>query len=312
MKNVFVGIDIAKDTLDIHVLPSNENWTSRHNEHGITDTVTSLTGLAPECIVLEATGGLETTLAVALTSAGLPVAIVNPRQIRDFARAMGRLAKTDSIDAEVIALFAEKVTPECRPMPSADEMALKELITRRRQLIDIRTMEKNRQQGILSQQVIDSIATHIDYINAELNEIDREIKQFIEASPVWRVRENLLTSVPGVGNRTAEMIISSLPEIGSLNRREVAALAGLAPINRDSGTFRGRRVIGGGRAVVRSQLYMAALSAIRCNDVIREYYNRLIARGKVFKVAITACMRKLLTIINAIIRDSRPWQPIIA
>ncbi len=310
MKDIFIGIDIAKDSLDIHVNPTDERWNSTNNSKGIDDTVEHLTALEPTCIVLEATGGLEMDIAASLSTAGLPVAIVNPGQVRNFARALGKLAKTDTIDAEVIALFAEKVRPECRPLPSEDEQALKELITRRRQLVDMRTMESNRQQRIRSRQVTDSIDTHITYINDKIKEIDCEIKQFIKASPVWRAKENLLKSVPGIGDGAAAMLMAALPELGMLNRRQIAALVGLAPMNRDSGTFRGRRMITGGRAAVRTGLYMPTLSAIRCNPFIKQYYNRLIAAGKVFKVAITACMRKLLTILNAVMRDSRPWQPI--
>lgn len=310
MEPVFVGIDIAKDSLDIHVNPSDERWTGTNNSKGIHDTVERLTALEPTCIVLEATGGLELQLAASLATTGLPVAIVNPRQVRDFARALGILAKTDTIDAAVLALFAEKVRPECRPMPSEDEQSLKELITRRRQLVDMRTMESNRQQRIRSLQVNDSINMVLAELDRQIKEIDREIKQCIKASPVWLAKENLLKSVPGIGDGTAAMLIATLPELGKLNRRQIASLVGLAPMNRDSGTFRGRRMIVGGRATVRKCLYMPTLTAIKYNPFIKQYYNRLIAAGKVFKVAITACMRKLLTILNAVIRDSRPWQPI--
>lgn len=307
MKKIFIGIDIAKDSLDIHVKPTDEHWTNTNNSKGIDDTVDRLTVYEPACIVLEATGGHEMELAASLSTAGLPVAIVNPRQVRDFARALGILAKTDTIDAEVLSLFAEKVRPECRPIPSDEEQALKELITRRRQLVGMRTMESNRLQRIRSRQVNESIDNILAEINRQIKEIDLEIKQFIKASPIWRAKDKLLKSVPGVGDGTAAMLIATLPELGSLNRRQIASLAGLAPMNRDSGTFRGRRMIIGGRAAVRSYLYMAALSAIKCNPFIKQYYNRLIAAGKVFKVAITACMRKLLTTLNAVIRDSRPW-----
>ena len=310
MNNIFIGIDIAKDTLDFHVKPTGECWTSKNDSKDINEAVKRLTSLEPTSIVLEATGGYEMLLAVAIAVADLPVAIVNPRQVRNFAKALGILAKTDSIDAEVIALFAEKVRPECRPMPSEDEQALKELITRRRQLVDMRTMESNRLQRIRSDQVNDSIDTHIAYINSEIKEIDREIKQFIKASPIWRAKEKLLKSVPGIGDGTATMLMASLPELGRLNRRQIASLVGLAPMNRDSGTFRGRRMITGGRAAVRAQLYMATMSAIKWNPFIKKYYDRLIENGKLFKVAITACMRKLLTVANAVMRDSRPWQPV--
>ena len=298
MNTVFIGIDIAKDSFDIHVKPSDEHWSSTNNANGIDETVERLIGLNPSCTVLEATGGLESQLAATLSSAGLPVAIVNPRQVRDFARALGKLAKTDSIDAEVIALFAEKINPECRPLPSEDEQALKELITRRRQLVDMRTMESNRQQYLHSQKVTHSIDTLVTHINSEIKDIDREIKQFIKKSPVWRAKENLLKSVPGIGDGTAAMLMAMLPELGTLSRRQIAALVGLAPMNRDSGTFRGRRMVTGGRAAIRCGLYMPTLTAIKCNPLIKQFYDRLISKGKPFKVAITACMRKLITILN--------------
>lgn len=250
------------------------------------------------------------TTAASLASAGLPVAIVNPRQVRDFARAMGMLAKTDSIDAEVLALFAEKVQPECRPCPRTRDRALKELVSRRQQLVNMRIMETNRQQTMQSRQVAASIQLLIDTLNRQLCDIDKEIKQRIKASPVWRAKQKLLKSVPGIGNGTASMLIAMLPELGTLSRRQIAALVGLAPMNRDSGKFRGKRMIVGGRAAVRAYLYMPMLTAIRFNPVIKCLFDRLMAAGKLFKVAITACMRKMLTILNAVMRDLRPWQPV--
>jgi len=310
VNNVFIGIDIAKDSLDIHVAPTGDSWTSKHDAKAIQDITDRLIAYEPASIVLEATGGLEILLAASLASAGLPVAIVNPRQVRDFARAMGVLAKTDSIDAEVLALFAEKVQPECRPLPSDEDRALKELVSRRQQLVNMRTMETNRQHTIQSRQVAASIQVVIDTFNQQLDDIEREIQHRIKASPVWRAKEKLLKSVPGVGDGTATMLIAMLPELGTLNRRQIAALVGLAPMNRDSGKFRGKRMIVGGRAAVRAYLYMPMLTAIRLNPVIKQLFDRLTAAGKEFKVAITACMRKLLTILNAIMRDLRPWQPI--
>lgn len=307
----FIGIDVSKDTFDMYCSPSGEYWTSANTTKGIDETVTRLTALEPNCIVLEATGGYEFKLAAALCVARLPVALVNPRQVRNFARALGKLAKTDKIDAEVIALFAEKMRPECRPLPSEKEQALKELITRRRQLVDMRTMESNRQEHICSPLVNDSIDALIAYITSNVKDIDREIKQLIKASPLWRVKENLLKSVPGVGDGTASLLLAALPELGFLNRRQIAALVGLAPINCDSGKSRGRRKIMGGRTAVRSQLYMATLSAIRWNPLIKKFYDRLIAHGKIKKVAMTACMRKMVILLNAVIRDSCPFQPII-
>lgn len=309
MNNVFIGIDVAKDSLDIHVKPSDEHWTSTYDSQGLKAVVERLTAFEPACIVLEATGGLEMDLAASLAAAALPVAVVNPRQVRDFARAMGRLAKTDAIDAEVIAIFADKMRPACRPIPTDEEQALKELVTRRRQLIDMRTMESNRRKKTRLNEINTSIETHIAYINSELADLDRELQQRIKASSVWRAKENLLKSVPGIGSGSAVMLIAALPELGAYNRRQIASLVGLAPMNRDSGIWRGRRMIRGGRAAIRSYLYMPTLSAIQCNPFIRSMYLRLIDAGKAPKVAITACMRKLLTILNAVMRDSLPWQP---
>ena len=312
MKKVFIGIDIAKDTIDISVLPSGESWTVGTTPTELPETVDRLAALKPTNIVMEATGGYETRLAASLATAGLPVAVINPRQVRDFARALGILAKTDAIDAHVLALFAEKVQPECRPLPTDDEHALKELLTRRRQLVDMRTAESNRLQQIVSKQVHDSITTLIESVNHELDVIEREIDNRIKASPVWRAKDKLLQSVPGIGKTTASMLIVALPELGHLNRRQIASLAGLAPMNRDSGTFRGRRMITGGRALIRAGLYMPILSAVRYNPKIKPFYDRLIAAGKLEKVAITACMRKLLTMLNAIARKNEPWHSIPA
>ena len=310
MKKVFIGIDIAKDTIDIRVLPSGESWTVDTTPTELPETADRLAALKPTNIVMEATGGYETRLAASLATAGLPVAVVNPRQVRDLARALGILAKTDAIDAHVLALFAEKVQPECRPLPTDDEHALKELLTRRRQLVDMRTAESNRRQHIVSKQVYGSITTLIESINHELDVIEREIDNRVKASPVWRAKDKLLQSVPGIGKTTASMLIVALPELGHLNRRQIASLAGLAPMNRDSGTFRGRRMITGGCALIRAGLYMPILSAVRYNPKIKPFYDRLIAAGKLEKVAITACMRKLLTMLNAIIRKNEPWHSI--
>ena len=312
MKKVFIGIDIAKDTIDISVLPSGESWTVGTTPTELPETVDRLAALKPTNIVMEATGGYETRLAASLATAGLPVAVVNPRQVRDLARALGILAKTDAIDAHVLALFAEKVQPECRPLPTDDEHALKELLTRRRQLVDMRTAESNRRQQIVSKQVYESITTLIESINHEIDVIEHEIDNRIKSSPVWRAKDKLLQSVPGIGKTTASMLIVALPELGHLNRRQIASLAGLAPMNRDSGTFRGRRMITGGRALIRAGLYMPILSAVRYNPKIKPFYDRLIAAGKLEKVAITACMRKLLTMLNAIVRENEPWHSIPA
>jgi len=312
VQQIFIGIDIAKDTIDISVLPSGANWRVGTTPAELSETVDRLVALKPTNIVMEATGGYETRLAALLATSGLPVAVVNPRQVRDFGRALGILAKTDAIDAHLIALFAEKVQPECSPIPTDDEHALKELLIRRRQLVDMRKAELNRSQQTNSQQVYNSITQLIDFINHDLDTIEHEIDKRIKASPVWRAKEKLLQSVPGIGKVTASMLIVALPELGQLNRRQIASLVGLAPMNRDSGTFRGRWMITGGRASIRSGLYMPILSAVRYNPKIKQFYDRLIDAGKLEKVALTASMRKLLTMLNAIIRGNQPWRSIPA
>ena len=275
----------------------------------ISNTVDRLRALKPTIIVMEATGGYETLVAASLAAAKLPVAVVNPRQVRDFAHALNIMAKTDALDAHVLALFAEKVEPECRPIPSDEERALKELITRRRQLVDMRTAEMNRKQQIYSKQVQKSITKLIKNINLDIAAIEIEIDKRIKASPAWLEKSKLLQTVPGIGEITAFLLIIGLPELGKLNRRQIARLVGLAPMNRDSGTFRGRRWISGGRAAIRAGLYMPILSAIRYNPSIKPFYDRLIAEGKLEKVALTACMRKFLTMLNAIVHNNEPWHP---
>lgn len=310
MNNVFIGIDIAKNTIEISVRPSGEHWSASTEPDVLIRTVDRLAALEPATIVMEATGGYEARVASLLSTAGLPVAVVNPRQVRDFARAAGILAKTDAIDARVLALFAEKMKPECRPVPSEDEQTLKELISRRRQLVDMRTAELNRRQQTISPQVYKSISTLIESINQELDTIEREINTRIKADSAWRAKDKVIQSAPGIGETTASMLIAEMPELGTINRRKIASLGGLAPMNRDSGTFRGRRMITGGRSSIRAGLYMPMLSAIRCNPQIKTFYNRLIADGKPKQVAITACMRKMLTMLNAMIRDNQPWHPV--
>ena len=312
MEKVFIGIDIAKNTIDIHVLPSGESWTVGTTPTELAETVDRLAALKPTNIVMEATGGYEIRLAASLAAAKLPVAVVNPRQVRAFARAIGFLAKTDAIDAHVLALFAEKVQPEHRPIPTNEEQALKELLTRHRQLVDMRTAESNREQNIYSKQVSNSIKKLKKSIDRELAAIEREIDNRIKASPVWRAKDKLLQSVPGIGKTTSAMLIIALPELGQLNRRQIASLVGLAPMNRDSGSFRGRRTIVGGRSSIRAGLYMSILSAIQYNPKIKPFYNRLVDAGKLKKVAQTACMRKLLTVLNAIVRENEPWLSIPA
>ena len=304
----FVGIDVAKDRLDVHVLPSGSAFAVARNGEGLENLVAALVPLAPEVVVLEATGGFEITVAAALTGAGLPLAVVNPRQIRDFARAVGRLAKTDTLDAHAIALFAERIRPTPRPVADADSQALAELVARRRQVVDMIGMEANRRKRARNVRVRRMIDATLKALEAQLAQLDHDIGDAVRRSPVWRAKEDLLTSVPGVGDVTARTLIAHLPELGELDRRRIAALVGVAPINRDSGQMRGHRAIAGGRTSVRNVLYMATLTAIRWNPVIRDHYTQLIGRGRPKKVAIVACMRRLLAILNAIIRNKSPWQ----
>jgi transposase len=264
--------------------------------------------LVPALIVLEATGGFEVTVAAALASASLPLAIVNPRQIRDFARATGRLAKTDALDAQVIALFAERIRPEPRPLADADSQSLAELIARRRQVVEMLGMETNRLHQARNPRVQRMLKATLKTLKAQLAELDRDIDDTIKRSPVWRAADDLLTSVPGVGDVTAHTLIADLPELGQLDRRRIAALVGVAPVNRDSGQMRGRRTIAGGRTDVRNALYMATLSATRWNPVISQHYRSLVERGRPKKVALVACMRRLLGILNAMIRTKTSWQ----
>ncbi|MBE9202151.1 IS110 family transposase [Nodularia sp. LEGE 06071] len=304
----FVGIDVSKDRLDVHVLPSRQAFAVARNGEGLDRLIATLHGMAPSLVVLEATGGFELTVAAALTGAGLPLAVVNPRQIRDFARATGRLAKTDALDAAAIALFAERIRPEPRPVAPADAQALAELVARRRQLIEMIGMEANRRRQARAPKVQRTLDAMLKTLEAQLAELDREIDDTIRGSPAWREADDLLTSVPGIGDVTSSTFIAELPELGHLDRRRIAALVGVAPVNRDSGQMRGHRTIAGGRAAVRNVLYMATLSAIRWNPVIKAHYQQLIQRGRPKKVALVACMRRLLGILNAIIRTASPWQ----
>jgi len=258
--------------------------------------------------VLEATGGFETAVAAAVASSGLPLAVVNPRQIRDFARATGRLAKTDALDAAAIAHFAEAVHPQPRPLPDAQAQELGELVSRRRQVIEMMVAERNRARLLQSARLRKRLERHIAALQKELTEIERDLDESIRGTPVWRENEDLLKSVPGIGDATARTLLADLPELGTLGRKQIAALVGVAPFNRDSGAWRGRRTIWGGRAAVRSALYMAALVASRWNPVIAAFYRHLRDLGKPAKVALAACMRKLLVMLNAILRDRKPWQ----
>lgn len=306
---IFVGIDIAKTDFVVACRPDGTSWTAPNDAPGITATVDRVRALAPSLIVLEATGGYETGLVAALAAAGLPVVVANPRQVRDFAKATGQLAKTDRLDAHLLALFAERVQPTPRPLPDAERQQLNALVTRRRQLLDMLAAERNRLEhaGALIRR---NITEHIRWLERRVAAVDRDLDDTIQKSPVWRAKEHLLRTVPGVGPVVSRTLLADLPERGQLNRQQVAALVGVAPLARDSGTLRGKRLVWGGRAPVRAVLYMGALVAARRNVVIRAFYLRLIVAGKPKKVALTACMRKLLTILNAMMRTNTAWQQI--
>lgn len=308
---IFCGIDVSKDRLDVALLPDEESWSVTNDPAGIEQLLSRLTELGPTLTVLEATGGYEMAAAAALARASLPLTIVNPRQVRDFARATGQLAKTDRIDAQVIALFAERVRPKSQILPGEEAQLLDALLTRRRQLIEMMTAEKNR-RGFAPKPLKNSITKHITWLERQLAEVDHDIEKMIKHSALWRAKESLLRSVPGVGPVLSRTLIGELPELGTLGRKQIAALVGVAPLARDSGKLRGRRSIWGGRAGVRATLYMSTLVATRHNPIIREFYERLIAAGKPRKVALTACMRKLITILNAMVRTQTPWNATLA
>lgn len=305
---VFVGIDVSKHRLDVHVRPSGDVWSVDNEPRGHKQLVEKLAGLAPTLIVLEATGGYQAAIAAELAVGGLAVAVVNPRQVRDFAKATGKLAKTDEIDAAVLAHFAEAVRPEPRPMPDELTVEIQALVVRRRQLVDMRVAETNRLETCRVVQVRRNIQKMINMLNRQIGKVDDDIDTTIRNSPVWRDREDLLSSVKGVGSTTARTLLTQLPELGRLNRREIAALVGVAPFNHDSGNWRGQRKIRGGRSEVRSVLYMATVSAVHHNPQIRPMYERLVAAGKKPKVALIACLRKLLTILNAMMRSNQHWR----
>lgn len=304
--DVFVGMDVSQAYVDVAVAPG-APFQIPHDESGIAQAVERLQGLQPTLIVLEATGGLEVPLAGALAAAGLPVVIINPRQVRDFARATGQLAKTDRLDAKVLAQFAQAIRPAVRPVPDEQTQTLAALVARRRQLIEMLTAEKNRLR-LAARPIQKRVQAHIAWLEKELVATNTDLTTTIRESPVWREKEEVLRSVPGVGPVLTTTLFANLPELGTLTRKEVAALAGVAPFPRDSGTLKGRRTIWGGRAHVRAALYMAALVATRKNPVIRAFYQRLCQAGKAKKLALTACMRKLLTILNAMLKKGTPWR----
>jgi len=310
---LFVGIDVSKAVIDIAVAPTGDSYSVPNSAEGVRELVGKLRAISPKLIVLEATGGLERRAIAALAGAELPVVAVNPRQVRDFAKATGQLAKTDAIDAAVLAHFGDRIRPEVRPLRDEQTQELEALVVRRRQVVDMITAEKNRLGAAPpSKQVRTAIGKTIKMLQKQLEELDNDLDTSIRQSPLWREKEDLLRSVPGVGKVLSRTLLSLLPELGTLGKKQLAALVGVAPLNCDSGTLRGRRSIWGGRAHVRAVLYMSALVAARFNPVIRAFHARLLAAGKRPKVALVACMRKLLTILNALIRDRKPWVQEIA
>lgn len=304
---IYVGIDVSKLRLDVDRYPVSEPRQFEQSPNGHAALVEYLQALGPELIVMEATGGLETPIAAHLASSGLPVVVVNPRQARDFAKAVGVLAKTDAVDAQVLARFAAAVRPQVRALKSAQTRELEALLTRRRQIVDMITAENHRLSSARGR-IAKQIRQHIAWLKKRLDEADHDLDKEVRHSPLWQHQLELLTSVPGVGRVTAIALLAQLPELGRLSHRQVSALVGVCPYNRDSGTLRGRRSIWGGRAAVRAKLYMAAIVGTRHNPVLRTFYTRLVAAGKPKKVAIVACMRKLIVILNAIIKNNQPWQ----
>jgi len=310
-KEIYIGIDVSKATLDVAIWESEITWKFSNELKGWQDLAKRLAILKPQLIAIEASGGFEQPLVAELYGEKLPVAVVNPTRVRSFAKASGQLAKTDKLDAKIIAQFAQALHPKVRPLRSPDEERLNALVTRRRQIIQMITAEKNRRSTAHNSMNI-RIQQHIAWLETDLKALDKEIGAIIQHSPEWKEKENILRSVPGVGPVTTSTLLAELPELGSRNRQQIAALVGVAPLNRDSGKMRGKRRVFGGRAPVRSALYMATLVATRSNPIIRRFYERLLAQGKEKKVALTACMRKLLVILNSMLRHHRVWCPITA
>ena len=307
MDKIYAGVDVSKATLDVAISNQTEVKSFPNHESGIKQIVKYLKNQALTLTVMEATGGLEKLLAASLIEASIPVVVVNPRQVRDFAKAKGKLAKTDSIDARILVEFGNDIHPEVRPLSDKQTDEIKALLVRRQQIMDMITMEHNRLWPA-DIRVIPSIQDHLNWLKQDLKNIDKDLNDKIQKSPIWREKDDLLQSVPGVGPVLSITLMGALPELGKLTRKQIAALAGVAPFNRDSGKYRGKRTTKGGRTRVRPALYMATLVATRFNPVIKAHYTHLIGMGKVKKVALVACMRKLLTILNAMLRDNRPWQ----
>jgi transposase len=309
MDAIYGGIDVSKDRLDVHLRPSGEAFAVARDGKGLEDLVARLQACSPTLIAVEATGGFETIVAAALAGAQLPLVVVNPAQIRHFAQAVGQRAKTDPIDAAVIARFVEAVKPTPRAMPDQEARLLAELVSRRRQIIEMIVAERQREKRAENVRVRKSLARHIKVLEKELLEIDNDIDTLVRGSPVWRAKEELLVSFPGVSNTLARTFLAEVPELGTLNRRQIASLAGLAPFTRQSGRWKGKSMIGGGRAALRAGLYMAALSASRYHPQLKLFYQRLLVAGKPKMVALIAVARKVLTILNAMLRDQKQWQP---
>ena len=306
-EGIYVGIDVAKAQVDVAVRPTGQRWVVSFDETGVGELVSQMEDLSPVLVLLEASGGLELPLVAALAAAALPVVVVNPRQVRDFARATGTLAKTDALDAAVLAHFAEAVRPPVRPLRDAETQALNALAARRHQVMIMLVSEKNRLSSATIA-VRPRIEAHIAWLERELDDLDEGLRQTLRQSPVWREKEDLLRTVPGVGEQLSLTLLAYLPELGTLDRRKIAALVGVAPFNRDSGTLRGKRTVWGGGARIRAVLYMGALVASRHNPVIRDFYQRLLAAGKPKKLALIACMRKLLVILNSMLKHGSPWR----
>ena len=300
----YVGIDVAKAKVDVVVRPTGDRWEVSYDDAGVGKLVSQMEDLGPAMVLLEASGGLELPLVAALAAEAVPVVVVNPRQVRDFARATGKLAKTDALDAAVLAHFAEVVRPPVRPLQDAETQVLNSLVARRHQVMTMLVSEKNR----LSVATTTAVRPHIAWLEIELDDLDKNLRQTLRQSPVWREKDDLLRTVPGVGEQVSLTLLAYLPELGTLDRRQIAALVGVAPFNRDSGTLRGKRTVWGGRAQIRAVLYMGALAASRHNPVVRDFYQRLLAAGKPKKLALTACIRKLLVTLNSMLKHHSPWR----
>ena len=309
MEAIYVGIDVSKDRLDVHLRPVGEAFAVARDGKGLEELVERLRALSPRLIATEATGGFETIVAAAVAGAGLPLVVVNPAQVRHFAKALGKRAKTDPIDAAVIAHFAEAVKPDLRPLPDEAQRLLAELVARRRQIIEMIVAERQREKRSANVRVRKSILRHIKVLEKELPEIDEDIGTMVHSSPVWREKEDLLVSFPGIGNTLARTLLAELPELGDLTRRQIASLVGVAPFTRQSGRWNGKSMIGGGRGAARAAAFLAALVASRHNPALKVFYARLLAAGKPKMVALVAVARKILVTLNAMLRDKKKWQP---